>query len=119
MNRTIVKPARRLALLLAAGLFAVVVPATADACDKASARAIGTVVGIYTGEIAAGGPVYRLPPVSVVTDRRTELARMRHEDRAERDRQARTKAAAKPTAQRHGIDSPARLADNVSTDADT
>lgn len=47
--------------------------------------------GTYTGEIAAGGPVYRLPAIDVVVDRRTELARIEREER--RERQAREKAA--------------------------
>jgi hypothetical protein len=51
--------------------------------------------GVYTGEIADGGPVYRLPAIEVVVDRKTELARIEREER--RERQARERGA-RPTA---------------------
>ena len=39
-------------------------------------------VGDFTGEVVAAGPVYRLPVVHVVADRATERARMEREERA-------------------------------------
>jgi len=41
-----------------------------------------TLVGDFTGEIAAEGPVYRLPSVQVVAGRSAELARIEQEERA-------------------------------------
>lgn len=45
--------------------------------------------GTYTGEFTSGGPVYRLPAIFVVADRKTELARIEREERRE---QAKAKA---------------------------
>ena len=39
-------------------------------------------VGDFTGEVVAEGPVYRLPTVHVVADRSVELARIEREERA-------------------------------------
>ena len=39
-------------------------------------------VGDFTGEVVAEGPVYRLPAVHVVADRSVELARIEREERA-------------------------------------
>jgi hypothetical protein len=72
-------------------LLAVVAPATtlvwmAEDADRNVDR------GMYTGEVASGGPVYRLPSISVVADRKTELARIEREEQRQRERQARAKA---------------------------
>ena len=39
-------------------------------------------VGDFTGEVVAEGPVYRLPAIHVVADRSVELARIEREERA-------------------------------------
>ena len=38
------------------------------------------IVGEFTGEYTEGSPVYRLPPVAVVVDRKSELARIEREE---------------------------------------
>jgi hypothetical protein len=43
-----------------------------------------TMVGVATGELADGVPVYRLPSVTVTARRSVELAKMAEEDRAVR-----------------------------------
>jgi len=48
--------------------------------------------GVFTGEVVAGLPVYRLPAIEVVADRKTEFARIEREEKQERARQARAKA---------------------------
>lgn len=87
---------RRLLSLLAAALLAVAaVEASFDRTDPPATRAPAGAV--FTGEIAPGGPVYRLPPVHVVTDRKTELARIEREDRLDRAREALAKAGLQPS----------------------
>ena len=44
--------------------------------------------GVYTGVIVAGGPVYRLPSVEVVANRKTELARIERDEKRELAREA-------------------------------
>lgn len=39
-------------------------------------------VGDFTGEVVAEGPVYRLPAIHIVADRSVELARIEREERA-------------------------------------
>ncbi len=91
-----IDPRRRLLSLLTAALLAVAaVEAAFDNADPAAVRA--PAAGGFTGEIVPGGPVYRLPPVHVVADRRTELARLEREDRLERSREALAKAELKPS----------------------
>ena len=79
------------AAALAVVLLATVVPAVAGDCnDTPAPRA--PVAGVFTGEVGPGGPVYRLPPVSVVAERRTEVAKTAREERQARERQVRLKA---------------------------
>ena len=74
-----IDPRRRLLTLLTAALLAVAaVEAAFDRSDPTAVRP--PAAGGFTGEIVPGGPVYRLPPVHVVADRRTELARIERED---------------------------------------
>lgn len=42
----------------------------------------GPLVGDFTGEVSAEGPVYRLPAVHVIADRSVESARIEREERA-------------------------------------
>ena len=51
---------------------------------------------VIRGERATTMPIYELPPISVVADRKTELAKIRDEERVERVKQARLKAPMKP-----------------------
>src|SRR5256885_11240212 len=51
---------------------------------------------VVRDERAATMPIYELPPISVVADRKTELAKIRDEERVERVKQARLKAPMKP-----------------------
>jgi len=86
---------RRLLSLLTAALLAVaVVEAAFDRADPAAVPA--PAAGSFTDEFVPGGPVYRLPPVHVVADRRTELARIEREERLLRSSEARAKAESKP-----------------------
>ena len=86
---------RRIALLIVA-LFAVA--AVAVSLDRPGATAArAPVIGDFTGEITADGPVYRLPPIHVVAERKAELARIEREEQDDRAREARAKTARKPS----------------------
>ena len=93
-QRPIDRRPRLLPLLTAALLAAAAVEAAFDRADPTAVRA--PAAGGFTGEIAPGGPVYRLPPVHVVADRPTELTRIEREERLLRSHEARAKAALKP-----------------------
>lgn len=93
-QRQSVKRRRRLALLAVALFAAAAVAVSLERTDATTARA--PVTGEFTGEITPGGPVYRLPPVHVVADRRAELVRMEREEQLERAREVRAKTARKP-----------------------
>ena len=93
-QRPIDRRRRRLAFLTAALLAVAAVEASLDRTDPTAVRA--PVSGVFTGEIAPGGPVYRLPPVHVVADRKTELARIEREDRLDRAREAVAKTGQQP-----------------------
>ena len=94
-QRPIDRRRRRLAFLTAALLAVAAVEASLDRTDPTAVRA--PVSGVFTGEIAPGGAVYRLPPVHVVADRKTELARIEREERLLRSSEARAKAESKPS----------------------
>ena len=86
---------RRIALLIVA-LFAVA--AVAVSLDRTGATAArAPIIGDFTGEITADGPVYRLPPIHVVAERKAELARIEREEQVDRAREARAKTARKPS----------------------
>jgi len=88
---------RRKVALVTAALFAVAaVAASLDRTDPTTARA--PLVGGFTGEITAEGPVYRLPPVHVVADRKAELARIEREEYLARAREPEARTARKPHA---------------------
>ncbi|MEO8741183.1 MAG: hypothetical protein ABI537_15970 [Casimicrobiaceae bacterium] len=61
--------------------------------------ATSPMIGTFTGEYANGVPVYRLPPISITADRKTELAKMEREDLIAADWQK--PELAKPSAQNH------------------
>ena len=86
---------RRIALLIVA-LFAVA--AVAVSLDRTGATAArAPIIGDFTGEITADGPVYRLPPIHVVAERKAELARIEREAQLDRAREVRAKTARKPS----------------------
>ncbi|HEY3179776.1 MAG TPA: hypothetical protein VGL25_12935 [Casimicrobiaceae bacterium] len=55
-------------------------------------------VGVFTGKFADGMPVYQLPPVTVIANRKGELAKIGREEQLARIKQVRAKAAARPPA---------------------
>jgi hypothetical protein len=57
------------------------------------------IVGEFTGEYTEGSPVYRLPPVTVAVDRKTELARIEREEQLARAHQNHARLAAATPAQ--------------------
>jgi uncharacterized protein YjiS (DUF1127 family) len=87
------------ASLLAVGLIATATPmrAAEPTCPPptSTAYAQAQMAGVFTGEFVNGAPVYRLPQVIVVADRKVELAKMEREEQSIRAKQARTKTAAK------------------------
>jgi len=86
---------RRIAFLIVA-LFAVA--AVAVSLDRTGATAArAPIIGDFTGEITADGPVYRLPPIHVVAERKAELARIEREAQLDRAREVRAKTARKPS----------------------
>lgn len=76
-------------------------PVTASTVSKATAGA--QVVGVFTGTYDHGIPVYRLSPINVTADRKTELAQIEQEQK-----RTRAKAAA---IQSVGKDSPKTVAE--------
>jgi hypothetical protein len=52
------------------------------AAPPATAPRARPLVADFTGEVASGGPVYRLPPLQVVARRSVELARIERDERA-------------------------------------
>jgi hypothetical protein len=68
----------------------------AEGTDSATAQA--KMIAVFTGQFAQGMPVYRLPPVLVVANRKAELARIEREEQVRRIGQARARAATKPPA---------------------
>ena len=87
--------------LLAAALVATAMQAWAgditSSGQSATNAANPPMVGVFTGDFVNGAPVYRLPPIAVVANRKgpTEQAL---ENAIVRARQARARAAAKPPA---------------------
>ena len=80
--------ARGLASIAVALFVAVAVPASA--CEKGSAALIAKAsaetraVGTFTGEIVNGAPVYRLPSITVVGRRETDVAKTQRDARRSR-----------------------------------
>lgn len=85
---------RKVAVLVAAVFALSVVAASLERTDATPARAplTGELTGTFTGETTADGPVYRLPPLQVVADRKTGYARIEHEGQRERARAAQARA---------------------------
>jgi len=79
---------RTLQLLVIGSAAAVLLAAVPVSTDKAAMPAVGTLVpatasaaGTFTGQYENGIPVYRLPPVGITVDRKTEMAKIEREDR--------------------------------------
>jgi hypothetical protein len=52
-------------------------------------------VGVFTGKIINGMPLYQLPSITVVGHRKVELAKLKREEQLARSKQVRVKAAIK------------------------
>ena len=83
-------------LLCAAGLIATVASEVTAADGTGNARAQGEIVGVFTGRFANGMPVYQFPPVTVVANRKAELAKIEREEQLARARAMRAKPPARP-----------------------
>jgi hypothetical protein len=55
----------------------------------------GQNVGVFTGKIINGMPLYQLPSITVVGHRKVELAKLKREEQLARSKQVRVKAAIK------------------------
>ena len=95
---------RRIALQLSTPLLVVTLIATAtlgagveaaDSRPAGSAPVTAQLIGSFTGEYVNGTPVYRLPPLIVVTSRTVERAKPAREEQATSAQQVRAKAAAR------------------------
>ncbi len=67
----------------------------ADSRPAGSAPVRAQLIGSFTGEYVNGTPVYRLPPLIVVTSRTVERAKPAREEQATSAQQVRAKAAAR------------------------
>jgi hypothetical protein len=79
---------RALQLLVICSAAAVLLAAVPVSTDKSAMPAVGSLVpataataGTFTGQYENGIPVYRLPPISITVDRKSEMARIEREDR--------------------------------------
>lgn len=85
------------AAVLATALLATATPASAgeSAAPQPATKPAAPAhwVGVFTGEYENGAPVYRLPPITVVANRKVELAKMAQEDKLARARTARPKVS--------------------------
>lgn len=86
--------------LLAAGLIATAMPSwAAEAiCPPPASTTYAQTqkVGVFTGRFVDGEPVYRLPAMAIVANRKEELAKMEREEQSTRGKQARAKTARPP-----------------------
>lgn len=83
-RRFAIRALQALALGLAVVLLLAAIPVSTD---KYAAPQLGKLapattpmIGTFTGEYENGVPVYRLPPISITADRKTEMAKMARED---------------------------------------
>jgi hypothetical protein len=80
MNRNVRHVPRTLAALTFASTLALAALGIAGVSADPAARA-RPLVGEFTGEVVAEGPVYRLPAIHIVANRSAELARIEREER--------------------------------------
>jgi hypothetical protein len=100
-RRFVADPAGPSMALLAAILLAATPAAAGDTLGPVPTSrpaAQERMVGLFTGELVNGTPVYRLPPITVSASRKAELARIDREEQSKRARQARARTAARPPA---------------------
>jgi len=72
--------------MVAAAVVAVAVCAPAEASGTAATPAKpAPVVGVFTGQMANGVPVYRLPTITVQASRKAEMAKMEMESKRAAD----------------------------------
>ena len=102
VNRSDPSPCRHRQWLLASAALLIAIAAPAAACEKPQGRWIAAApieersVATFTGEFVNGAPVYRLPPITVVTRRSTDVAKTQRNDsqpHAARSRTSSTPAA--------------------------
>jgi hypothetical protein len=83
-RRLAIRTLQALALGLAVVLLLAAIPVSTDkpAASQLGKRAPATAptIGTFTGEYENGVPVYRLPPIAITADRKTEMAKMARED---------------------------------------
>jgi len=84
-RRFAIRALQALALGLAVVLLLAAIPVSTD---KSAAPQLGKLapatapmIGTFTGEYENGVAVYRLPPIAITADRKTEMAKMAREDR--------------------------------------
>ena len=52
-------------------------------------------VGVFTGKVVNGMPLYQLPPITVVGHRKVELAKLKREEQLLRSKQVRARVVTK------------------------
>ena len=52
-------------------------------------------VGVFTGKVVNGMPLYQLPSITVIGHRKVELAKLKREEQLARSKQVRAKVATK------------------------
>ena len=52
-------------------------------------------VGVFTGKVVNGMPLYQLPSITVIGHRKVELAKLKREEQSARSKQVRAKVVAK------------------------
>ena len=84
-RRLAIRSLQALALGLAVILLLAAIPVPTDKYAATPlgklAPATAPMMGMFTGEYENGVPVYRLPPIAITADRKTEMARIEQEDR--------------------------------------
>ena len=90
---------RRSAYLVAAALIAAAMAASAgNSAASGHPAAQLPMVGVHTGELVNGAPVYRFSPINVVGHREAEMAKMKRDEQHARVKPARARPAAQPQA---------------------
>jgi hypothetical protein len=81
-------------VMIASGASAMAVELTPSQPERKSAIEAQN-VGVFTGKIINGMPLYQLPSITVVGHRKVELAKLKREEQLARSKQVRVKAAIK------------------------
>jgi hypothetical protein len=81
-------------VMIASGASAMAVELTSPQPErKSSIEAQG--VGVFTGKVVNGMPLYQLPSMTVIGHRKVELAKLKREEQLARSKQVRVKAVTK------------------------